>query len=126
MMADTEKTLLIVDDQEGIRTALHFLLEDSGYIVITAEDGREAVKIIQKQPVDLVITDILMPEMDGLELITFLRKYNPNLPCIAISAGDPNFLKVGQYLGADRILEKPFSKDQLKNLITDLLVCEPR
>jgi len=121
-MERKNKTLLIVDDEEGIRSALDMLLEDSGYYVITAEDGKDALKKLQQIKVDLVITDILMPDMDGLELITYLRKKNPDLRCIAVSAGDPTYLKVGEYLGADRILEKPFSKDELKGIVEELLI----
>jgi CheY-like chemotaxis protein len=121
MNAPEKKTLLVVDDELGIRAALHILLEDTGYAVVTAGDGKEAMKKLQETKVDLVITDILMPEMDGLELITFLRKQNPGLRCIAVSAGDPTYLKIGQYMGADRILEKPFSQEKLKVLINELL-----
>jgi YesN/AraC family two-component response regulator len=116
-----EKTLLVVDDEEGIRSALLILLEDYGYYVITAEDGREALDKLNHVKVDLVITDILMPEMDGLELIANLRKLNPEIRCLAVSGGDPTYLKVGEYLGADRILEKPFSKDELHGIIVELL-----
>ncbi|MCK5241512.1 response regulator [bacterium] len=120
-MNPDEKTLLVVDDEVGIRSALFNLLEDLGYYVITAGDGREALDKLEHVKVDLVITDILMPEMDGLELINHLKKRNPEIRCLAFSGGDPTYLKVGEYMGADRVLGKPFSNDELQDIIVELL-----
>lgn len=120
-MENKKRQLLVVDDEEGIRDALNMVLEDLGHIVLTAANGKEALNIIQRYAIDLVITDILMPEGDGLELINSLRKEKPGLKSIVISGGDPQFLSISTCLGADRVLPKPFGQDQLKDMVSELL-----
>lgn len=116
------KILMIVDDEQAIREAVDFLLVDSGYTVITAKDGKDALRKLECIKVDLVITDILMPEMDGIELIDHIKKNNPQIKSVVVSAGDPNYLVVTKHLGADRVIEKPFCKDDLIQAVEQLLV----
>jgi len=81
--------ILVTDDEDQIRAMLRHALESSGHEVLEANNGEEGVRIYQKQPADLVITDILMPEKEGLESIRELRRLNPAVRIIAISGGPP-------------------------------------
>jgi CheY-like chemotaxis protein len=111
------QSILVVDDDELMRSALHTTLSDAGYAVVGAADGRAAIKAFDHAAFDLVVTDLIMPETDGLELIAFLKKRHPSIPVIAISGGglmraDYN-LKFARALGAKAILLKPFPNEQL-------------
>lgn len=90
------------------------MLEAAGYEVSVAQDGVEAPKIMAAKPIDLVITDLLMPERDGLEFITELRKKYPNVKIIAMSGGGhvarDSYLRIAKNFGAHCLLEKPFSQ----------------
>ena len=92
-------------------------LLDAGYRVVTARNGRDAVKAWGRESFDLVLTDILMPDRDGIELMGDMRKTRPDLPIVAMSGGGrapaAYYLKLARLLGAKAILEKPFSKEQL-------------
>ncbi len=87
-----KKTILLVDDEPNIRLVLGAVLERSGFAVVTAEDGFEALRAIQRSMPDLVITDLRMPNMNGFELLSVLRSRFPELPTVAIS---------GQFLTID-------------------------
>jgi two-component system, chemotaxis family, chemotaxis protein CheY len=117
-----ERTLLLVEDEESIRIAVNFLLENSGYQVLIAGNGKEAISALKQQPVDLVITDIYMPDCDGIELLKYMKTNYPHVKSIAVSGGDPQFLKVSEYLGADKILRKPYGNEDLRQMIDELLV----
>jgi CheY-like chemotaxis protein len=106
-------SVLIVDDEDQIRTLMHTALERAGFQVQEAVDGKEALDCYRKQPFDLVIMDILMPDQDGLESIIQLRREFPTVKVIAITGGSDmigvlNFLEVARMLGARRTLQKPF------------------
>ena len=106
-------SVLIVDDEDQIRTLMHTALERAGFQVQEAVDGKEALACYRKQPFDLVIMDILMPDQDGLESIIQLRREFPTVKVIAITGGSDmigvlNFLEVARMLGARRTLQKPF------------------
>ena len=121
-MSMDARHILVVDDDENIGIALVRGLEHHGYRATWAVDGQKAVEIHRRDPAALVISDILMPEMDGLELIRQLRKVDAQLPVIAISGGGQHMgpdelLKVANQMGADHILEKPFSLDDLMPLL---------
>ena len=115
------KKILIVDDEVLIREGLKIALEMEGYIVEIAEDGRDAFKKLESYQPDVLVTDIIMPEKDGIELILNLRKKNQKTRIIAISGGGRitarDHLKIAAKLGADCILTKPFSA---KELITEI------
>lgn len=106
-------SVLIVDDEERIRNFLSMKLKTSGYDVLAARDGVEALELIQTHEPDLIVLDILMPKKDGFETLKELRTFS-RIPVIILSARGSNFDKVkGLSLGADDYLEKPFSPDEL-------------
>lgn len=116
--------ILIVDDNRLVRLSLKRLLEGAGYRVIEAHDGREGLSLQKSAAPDAMILDLLMPEMDGIELIQQLRKDAPNLPVVAMSAegsGRIDLLHYATLLGADRALPKPFSNVELLQVLQELL-----
>lgn len=117
--------ILVVDDVENIRMAIKFALESQNHAVALAENGEEAMEILKRMTFDLVITDVLMPHKDGIDLMRFLQEQRPNVPVIAISGGGnttsyKEIAKVVKSHGA-KILEKPFSKDILLQTVDDRL-----
>lgn len=121
--------ILILDDEPELRSTLRDRLLMEGYDVQTASDGRLGLKLYHERPVDLVITDVLMPEMDGLEVIRVLcRTTSPPL-IIAMSGGgsrDMDFLVEATEFGATRILSKPFHLEELVTLVNDLVSSIPQ
>lgn len=102
------KTILIVDDEKEIRELLRLYIEKDGYFVIQAEDGLEALKQAESTEIDLAVIDIMMPNLDGYQLIKGLRERS-NLPIIVVSAKTENYEKIlGLDLGADDYVTKPF------------------
>jgi len=119
------KRILIIDDDFHVRDMLERLLRRAGYDSQLAENGVEALKIHRENPVDLVITDIIMPEKEGLEIITEFRRDYPSVKLIAISGGGrigpANYLKMAKLLGVDRTFAKPVDTSQLLSAIGELL-----
>jgi len=117
--------ILIIDDDEQMRILLRQVMEWSGYEVVEAADGRAGMLKQRKEQADLVITDLIMPEQEGLETITGLKKEYPELKIIAISGGGrigPDaYLPAAQELGADRVFSKPFDVRELANTVKELL-----
>jgi DNA-binding NtrC family response regulator len=117
--------ILVIDDDESITSLLRMVLERHGYEVITAANGREGIRLFEELPADLVVSDILMPEMDGLEALQELRRISPNLKLIAVSGGGARLkmdvLKVAEYLGASATFEKPYKIDDILAAIRQLL-----
>ncbi len=107
-------SILVVDDEPGIRELLSMMLEAAGHTVITAEDGVQAPKLLAANTVQVIITDLLMPERDGLEFITEVRKKFPGVKIIAMSGGGhiarDSYLRIAKNFGAHFLLEKPFSQ----------------
>lgn len=103
--------VLIVDDDADIREMLRFALEDAGYAVLEAVDGNDALRQVEATPVDLVVTDIIMPGKEGIETVFDLRRKYRGLKIIAMSgggrAGNLEFLKIAKSLGADHVATKP-------------------
>ncbi len=122
--------ILIVDDDKNYRSSLRRLLLDMDYDVIVAENGDEAIASLQENPADVVITDIFMPDKDGLELIMELKKKFHNAKIIAISGSITqhnvklSMLEQAKRLGADSIIEKPFQNEKLLSAIKDVLNAE--
>ncbi|MTI08958.1 response regulator transcription factor [Curvivirga aplysinae] len=117
--------ILLIEDMKGVRDSLSLILSMAGHSVVQAVDGNEGINKLKSDNFDLIITDILMPEKDGTEVIIESKKTNPNCPIMAISAGG-NGIPADEALGiaahkADAILEKPFSKDDLLNKIKELI-----
>jgi anti-anti-sigma factor len=118
------RKILIIDDEEGIRKMMRLALERAGYEVLDAPDGRQGLKIYSQCLPDLVITDIFMPEMEGLETIMALRRENPTVKIISISGGGScryDYLPAALKLGALRAIAKPFSLRELLSTVLDLL-----
>ena len=123
--AATFREILVVDDERDLCQLLKQALEKAGYSVTCVYNGRQAVQqLMMHGPFDLVITDILMPERDGLELIVELRRHYPGTKILAISGGGrigPSlYLKEAKELGANALLEKPFTAQQLLLAIEEL------
>ncbi len=111
-------SVLVVDDEDQIRQLIRDTLEQAGYEVQEARDGRQGLERYRAKPADLVIMDILMPDQDGLESILTLRREFPASRVIAITGGTDmigilNFLDVAKMLGARRTLQKPFDMKTL-------------
>ena len=119
------KQILIIDDEPQIRSMLKKMLEQEGFDIIVASDGKEGMKLFEKDPVDLVITEIIMPEKDGIEVILALRKDYPDVPIFAISGGGrkppDGYLKMAKLSGAQAIFEKPIEKEELFDAVKKAL-----
>lgn len=117
--------ILIIEDDGEIRDLLERLLTREGHTVATAINGKQGVVAFRANPFDMVITDIIMPEKDGIEAIMDLKRERPDLKLIAISGGgraDPeNYLHSAQLLGATRTLRKPFTNDAILATVKELL-----
>ena len=117
--------VLIIDDEELVRVTLRQALELAGYEVAEATNGNEGVKLALGDPPDLVITDIIMPEKEGIETIAEIRREHPSMKIIAVSGGGRmgkmDFLQIAGKLGADRTLPKPFDPDDLVAMVQELL-----
>ncbi|WP_026693683.1 response regulator transcription factor [Peribacillus kribbensis] len=104
------KKVLVVDDEESIITLLQYNLQQSGYDVITAMDGREGLTKASEEEPDMIILDVMLPEMDGIEVCKQLRQQKMDVPILMLTAKDDEFDKVlGLELGADDYMTKPFS-----------------
>ena len=117
--------ILIIDDNRVVRKLVRQFLADAGHVLYEAEDGKIAQRIFDKEPIDLVITDIFMPEKEGLEVIRDIRQGARPIPIIAISGsgrlGGPDVLKFARDLGANVTLTKPFTRDQLLEAVRTCL-----
>ncbi|NIA04684.1 MAG: response regulator [Proteobacteria bacterium] len=117
--------ILIVDDDEQIRALLQEVMEWAGFDVAVAENGRVAMRLQGQRPADLVITDLIMPEQEGLETITSLKRIYKDIKIIAISGGGrigpEAYLPAALELGADRIFSKPFDVQEIVAAVKALL-----
>jgi CheY-like chemotaxis protein len=114
------KTILVVDDDDSFRVMLMETLKLSGYQVIGAIDGNEALAILEKEEIGTVITDIKMPGMDGLTLARFIKRRRPNLPVILVTAYLPANDQASLYAEADGYLMKPFKIESITELLENL------
>jgi YesN/AraC family two-component response regulator len=117
--------LLIIDDEPHILLMLKKMLERSGYEVDLAANGVEGINLFRKSNADLVITDIIMPEKEGLETIREMRRIKPDLKIIAMSGGGKvsadNYLEIARIFGASKIIEKPFTQKEIISAVRELL-----
>ena len=109
--------ILVVDDEPMIRDGLKVALEMEGHRAFTACDGNEAIRMVNENKPQLVITDIIMPESDGIEVICTVKEHNPDIKILAISGGGrisaKDHLRIAQQLGATGVLAKPFTTEDL-------------
>jgi two-component system, OmpR family, alkaline phosphatase synthesis response regulator PhoP len=114
--------IMVVDDEISIVTLLEFNLEKAGFQVITANDGKEAVQIIEKENPDLIVLDLMLPGMDGIEVCKHLRQKQITTPILMLTAKDDEFDKIlGLELGADDYMTKPFSPREVVARIKAIL-----
>ena len=115
------KKILVVDDETPISDIIKFNMVKEGYEVVTAFDGREALEMFEAERPDILILDLMLPEMDGLEVARTIRKTS-NVPIIVLSAKDSEFDKViGLEIGADDYMTKPFSNRELQARVKAIL-----
>lgn len=117
--------VLIVDDDPLVRGAIGACLRHSGYVVHEASDGRKALAFLSHRSVELVIADILMPDLDGIELVMRLADRYPDIKIMAISGegqfGPGPLLTMAGHLGAHRTLAKPFEPAQLVQMVQEII-----
>lgn len=112
------KKILIVDDQYGIRVLLNEVLEKEGYEVFQAPNGSTALEIVKQQKLDLVLLDMKIPGMDGLEILRNIRTVEPDLKVIMMTAyGELDLIKEAMNLGALTHFTKPFDIDELRKTV---------
>ena len=117
-MADRAPRILLVDDEQPIQTLLSFPLQRDGYEVVQAADGREALARYAEQVFDLVVLDVMLPRMDGLEVCRRLRAKGETVPIIMLTAKSEEIDKVlGLELGADDYITKPFSMREFRSRV---------
>jgi DNA-binding NtrC family response regulator len=120
------KRILIIDDEQIVLEVLRKILELEGYEVVTAFNGAEGIELFRQKPCDLVITDMVMPEKDGLQTILDLRKETPDLAVIAMSGGGTiskeRYLAVAGYLDGIITITKPFSLESITGAVAKLLL----
>jgi DNA-binding response OmpR family regulator len=118
-------SILLIEDDDLFRDALANALIERGYTVMQARDGDEGLRIFRVEPADLVLTDIVMPNKEGIATVAELRRAHPNLGIIAMSGGlahnAPLYLKLAGALGANRTLKKPFDLPTLLTAIEEVL-----
>jgi two-component system response regulator MprA len=121
-------TILVDDDDPSLREVMRRSLEREGYRVLVAEDGMAGARRWRAEGAHLIVLDIQMPEMDGIELLVQVRTRAPRLPIVVISGGDQtrnlDLLGDAHLLGATAVLEKPFTIEQLSHTVARLLRVE--
>ncbi|WP_047476904.1 response regulator transcription factor [Bacillus siamensis] len=116
------KKILVVDDEQSIVTLLQYNLERSGYDVITASDGEEALEQAEKENPDLIVLDVMLPKVDGIDVCKQLRQQRMMVPILMLTAKDEEFDKVlGLELGADDYMTKPFSPREVTARVKAIL-----
>jgi YesN/AraC family two-component response regulator len=117
--------ILIIDDEAAIAMMLKKMVEKAGHEAMTAVNGNEGLELFESFKPDILITDIVMPEKEGLELIFELRRKNPKLKIIAISGGGrfqyEGYLNSAKLLGANKVFQKPLDLKELMGSISELL-----
>ena len=117
--------ILVIDDDEFVNGMIVQLLSEAGHEVLSAQDGRCGLKILESKPVELVVTDIIMPEKEGLETIAAIRKTNKSIPIIAVSGGGKlgpeHYLHMAKHFGADYAFQKPFYREPFLAAVRECL-----
>ncbi len=117
--------IIIIDDEPYILLMLKKMLERAGHEVDLASNGKQGMEIFEKENADLVITDIIMPDKEGLEIILEMKKQRPDLKIIAISGGGrispESYLECATHFGASRVFQKPFKQKELVSAVNELI-----
>ena len=122
MLADAPRQILVVDDEPNLRRVLGAQLSRDGYEVHAASDGEEALRILQEQYIDVVITDLRMPRLDGLELLRRALALEPELPVVIITAhGTVDNAVEALKSGAFDYITKPFDQNEVRNVVKKAL-----
>ncbi len=122
-------SILVVDDEAQIRDLLKHMLTASGHQVLLAENGNEGCRLYRQHQPDLLITDLVMPEQNGIDMILELKKAFPAMRVVAISGGGGitgsfDYLPIAKLVGARHILKKPFGMQDLKAAVEDVLATD--
>lgn len=122
--------ILLVEDNELVRRSLCALLVRSGFEVDEAVDGEESIDLFQRNKYDLIVTDLFLPKMSGIKVVTELRRLSPEVPIVAISGGGclgrEFLLGEAEKLGADAVFGKPIENAEFVGEIRELLASKPR
>jgi DNA-binding response OmpR family regulator len=116
--------IIIIDDDEAVRNMLRMTLTHAGHTVVEASDGSQGLKHLEDFGADLVITDLVMPGKEGLELMMEVRNSHSYVKFIAMSGAGrsgADYLRVAKFLGANKVLSKPFSAEQLMEAVNEVL-----
>jgi CheY-like chemotaxis protein len=117
-------TILIVEDEAALRKVMERELRGAGHIVTSAVNGRDAIRLLDNASFDVVISDLIMPEADGFEVIRRLRQKTPRIPVILTTGGGSGsaalYLEMAKQMGAAETLAKPFTIDQLREAVDRL------
>ncbi|MBI4873341.1 MAG: response regulator [Acidobacteria bacterium] len=117
-------TILVADDDAQVRDLFRQILTAQGYRVLEADNGKHAMNLLSMEPVDLLITDLVMPDQEGLETIRTLRQMGLDLRIIAISGAVSDYLQVARLMGANAVVRKPVSPALLVDTVQDILAGE--
>lgn len=117
--------ILIIEDDDQVRELLKKILQSEGYAVISAVNGAEGLKLYEQSSPELIITDLIMPEKEGIETIRELKKLNPEVKIIAMSGGGTidagQYLMMAQRLGVSKTFKKPFRRNEILEAVSELL-----
>ncbi len=118
-------SILIIDDEPQVRLMLRMKLEALGYEVKDADDGRSGLRLYREHPTDLIITDLIMPEKEGIETISEVKSEFPDVKIIAISGGGrfgpEGYLDIAKGIGAEKTFSKPIEMDELLGAVEELI-----
>ncbi len=118
--------ILVIDDEELARFTMREILESAGHEVTEANDGEQGVQRYRADPTDIIVTDIIMPKKEGVQVVIELKQDFPDLLIIAVSGGgrtkNLDFLKLAKDFGADKILAKPFTETEMNTAVRELLL----
>lgn len=124
----SNRSLMVIDDDPDLREMLQEMFSERGFDVVTAPDGEEGLRLSHERPPDLIILDIFMPRMNGLEVLATLKRAHPDLPVIVVSAGGEQALDQASLAmfsrlrkGAGRLFDKPLNMKQLAATVDELL-----
>ena len=121
-VATGPRRIVVADDEPGLRLLLAATLTGAGFEVLQAGNGLEAVRLCEGGRVDLLLTDLVMPDHEGLETIRRMRQERPHIPVVAMSgAFDGGFLEVARAMGAAAVIQKPFTPEQVVKVVSRVL-----